>query len=107
MKYKMDNKTDRPSFEYMVTTNDFPIKYWLYDDFNSAFNMMKQLSLHTKDEIGKLYEIVLDNNSREYYVKNTFTAFDGITYYEPHARRELHLHYYINAGEWMNKEEDI
>lgn len=104
MKYPMDSKTERPLFEYMITTN-IPTKYWLFkaNEFDAAIAKLKEVSLlQGEDGIAKLFEVYFDTRTREYYGQNTFTAYDGELTYDKHAPRELHLHYYMNAGEWMN-----
>lgn len=103
-KYSLKSKTDRPSFEYMVRQNS-GFDYYLYSDFDSALKKMVEISI--SKGIGLLYEIYFNNQTREYFGHNTFKAFDGEVKYDKHAKVDLHLHFYINAGEWLNPDVEL
>lgn len=104
MKYPMAKKTDRPIFNYMVTENGEE-DYYLYFDFDSALKKAIELSNHSTG-IGLVYEIAFNNETREFFGHNTFTAYDGEVHYDKHSRLGLHIHFYINAGNWLNPNED-
>lgn len=103
MKYPMIKNTEKPFFNYIVTINgDFD--YYLYDRFDDALKKAMELSKGT--EIGLVYEMHFNNVSREWRVQNTFSIFDGEVHYDKHAKIGLHVQFHINAGEWLNPNEE-
>jgi hypothetical protein len=103
MRYPMIKKTDRPLFDYMVMLNGEE-DYYLYDNFDAA--LKKAMTLSHGIEIGLVYEIVFNTEIREFRGQNTFTVTDGEVKYDKHARIGLHVQFYINAGEWLNPNEE-
>jgi hypothetical protein len=103
MKYPMVKNTERPLFEYMVIQNG-EFDYYLYDKFDDALKKATELSIG--HGIGLVYEAYFINSTREYRGQNTFKVFDGIVHYDKHADIGLHLEFYINAGEWLNPNEE-
>lgn len=103
MKYPMTKKTDRPLFDYMVMENS-EYNYYLYDSFDLA--LKKAIELSYGMDIGVLYELAFNNETREYRVQNTFTAYDGEVKYDKYARLGLHVQFYVNAGDWLNPNEE-
>ncbi len=103
MKYPMTKNTDRPMFEYIVMING-EFDYYLYSDFDEALKKAMVLGMGT--EIGLLYELAFNCETREYRVQNTFKVFDGDIHYDKHARVGLHVEFYVNAGEWLNPNEE-
>ena len=99
MKYPMTKNTDRPMFEYLVRQNS-EYDYFLYADFDSA--LKKAIELSTGIEIGLVYEVFFNTNLRDYRGQNTFIVSDGKIEYNKHAKVDLHIEFYINAGEWLN-----
>lgn len=103
MKYPMTKNTERPLFEYMVMVNG-EYDYYLYDDFDSA--LKKAMELAVGIETGLVYELAFNNETREYRGQCTFTVFDGEVHYDKHARVSLHIEFFVNAGEWLNPNEE-
>lgn len=103
MKYPMIKKTENPLFEYIVRFND-SLDYYLFRDFDSAIKKAVELSASTK--ITLLYELCFNNSTREWFGKNTFKVFDGEIKYDKHAQVDLHIQFYVNAGEWLNPNEE-
>lgn len=101
IKYPMKKKTERPKFNYLVRVNS-SMDYYLFNEFDEAYMHMKNMSLTDSCHIACLYEPYFDTKTREYFGQNTFTAYDGEVVYDKHAKVELHLEFYVNAGEWMN-----
>lgn len=99
MKYPMFSNTDRPLFEYMVIQNG-ENDYYLYDKFDTA--LKKAVELSRNGEIGCMYELEFNAYTREYKGRNTFTVYEGETVYDRHKELGLHIHFYINAGDWLN-----
>ena len=97
----MKNKTDKPSFNFLVTTL-IDMDYYLFDDFDSALNKIRALSIEHEDGCAKIYEPRLNNKTREYFAQNTFTAIDGVVIYDKHGDSNMHLHFFVNAGKWLN-----
>lgn len=100
-KYSMKTNTEIPSFNYLVRSND-DMDYYLFFEFDDALNKLKTLSLENRGHIACLFETFFNTTTREWHGQNTFTAYDGIIEYDKHAKVELHLEFYINAGEWLN-----
>lgn len=103
MKYPMNTKTDRPLFEYIVLQNGKE-NYFLFDDFDSA--LKKAIDLSIPNKIGLVFELAFNNETREFRAKNTFTVCDGRIKYDKYARIGLHVHFYVNAGYWLNPNEE-
>lgn len=100
-KYPMKSKKEHPRFKYMVRPIN-SMDYYLFSNFNDALDKLKALSLQKIDKIICLYEPFFNTENREWYVQNTFTAINGEIDYDKHAKIDLHLFYYIQAGEWLN-----
>jgi len=103
MKYPMTKNTEQPLFNYIVKSND-SFNYYLYSDFDTALKKVMEIS--NIEGIGILYELYFNNSTREYRAHPTFKAFDGKAKYDKHERVALHIHFYINAGEWLNPNEN-
>jgi hypothetical protein len=103
MKYPMSEKTDRPLFDYIVVLNGEE-DYYLYDDFDLALKKAMEIAVNYKTSL--IYEIVFNNETREYRGQNTFTISGGKVHYDKHEKAGLHIQFYINAGEWLNPNEE-
>jgi len=101
IKYPMKSKTEKPRFNYLERSND-SLDYYLYYEFDDALNKVRTMSLTERGHITCLYEPYFNTITREWYGQKTFTAYDGIVKYDKHARADLHLAFYVNAGEWLN-----
>lgn len=94
----MKKKTDRPLFNYLVRENS-SFDYYLYEDFNNALEKARQLS---HEGIGVLFEVYFNTQTREFFAQKTFLVFDGYVHYDKHGPIELHIEFYVHAGEWLN-----
>lgn len=101
IKYPMNKNTEKPNFNYLVRANS-SMNYYLFEKFDEAYVHMKNVSLTDECHIACPYEPYFNNKTREWFGQNTFTAYDGEVKYDKHARVELHLEFYVNAGEWLN-----
>ncbi len=99
-KYPMKNKTDRPLFEYLVRDN-MHFDYYLFDEFDKALKQAEKMSISGNRHI-LIYENYFNTKTREWHGCNTFDVVEGKVRYDKHAMPDLHLEFYINAGEWMN-----
>jgi len=99
----MTKNTEQPLFNYMVIKNG-QFNYYLYKEFDDALKKAEELSHYSN--IGLVYEIFFHNEKREYRVQNTFIISNGRVKYDKFARIGLHLHFYINAGQWLNPNEE-
>lgn len=99
----MKKKTDKPLFDFIVIANG-QYDYYLYNDFDDALKTAMELS--HKTEISIIYEIVFNTETREYRTKDTFTIYDGKVHYDKYATIGLHVEFYINAGDWLNHNEE-
>lgn len=102
-KYPLTTKTENPRFEFLVK-DLMDMDYYLFTDFNSALKRLRTLSLQ-RSHHALLYEKKFNTNTREFHGKPTFQAMDGYVVYDPYVFTELHLEFYVNAGEWLNPEE--
>jgi len=103
VKYPMKSKKEKPKFEYIVRFND-SLDYYLFEDFNKA--LKKAMTLSVKGKIILLYEIFFNSTTREFFGKNTFVVYDKEVIYDKHANPDLHISFYVNAGEWLNPKEE-
>lgn len=104
MKYPMKNKTDKPLFEYLVRDN-MNMDYYLFDEFDKALKQAEKMSVSESRHV-LIYENYFNTKTREWYGLNTFDVIDGKVRYDKHAKVELHLEFYVNAGEWLNPNEE-
>ena len=103
MQYPMKKKTERPLFNYLVRANS-SFDYYLYENFNDAIEKARQLS---HEDIGVLFEVYFNTQTREFFGQKTFLVFDGEINYEKHGPVELHIEFYVHAGEWLNPDEKM
>jgi len=68
MKYPMTEKTDRPLFNYMVMENG-EYDYYLYNSLDIVLKKAVELSCSTN--IGLIYEVAFNNETKEYRGQNT------------------------------------
>ncbi len=100
MKYPMKLKTERPLFEYLVRDN-MELDYYLFDDFDDALKTAETKSIENNGTF-LIYEVYFNTATREFHGTNTFKVRCGKVQYDKHAEIELHLAFYVNAGEWLN-----
>jgi hypothetical protein len=99
----MSTNTEQPLFNYMVTESG-EFNYYLYDGFDEA--LKKAIEISIPHQIGLVYEIYFNTESREYRVQTTFTVCGGKIKYDKHARVGLHLCFHVNAGRWLNPNDE-
>lgn len=104
MKYPMKLKTERPLFEYLVRDN-MELDYYLFSEFDDALKIAETKSIE-KHGIYLIYEVYFNTKTREFYGTNTFQACCGKVKYDKHADIDLHLEFYVNAGEWLNPNQE-
>lgn len=100
MKYPMTKNTQKPLFDFLVRKNG-KHDYYLYNDFDAALNKAIELSKNSFD-IGLIYEVYFNTENRQFYGRNTFRTYEGKVEYDKHAKIDLHIEFYVNAGEWLN-----
>jgi len=105
MKYPLSDKTTNPNFEYLVRDN-MKLDYYLYKDFDSALKQAQKMSLSESRHV-LIYEKDFNTITREWHGCNTFDVIEGKVVYNKHAKTELHLEFYVNAGDWLNHEEEL
>lgn len=104
-RYPMRSNKDRPMFNYMVKSI-MEFDYWLFSDFNSAVECAKKLN-REKHEMIIIYDYHFNTSTREYRAQKTFWVWhNGELVFDKHGDIELHLEFYINAGEWMNPNQE-
>jgi len=100
MKYPMENKTDCPLFDFLVIDLKY-YNYYLYNNFEDALKKAKRLVV--KYDMVYICEPILNNHTREYLAKPTFTLHKGGGIdYDKHAKLLLHIKFFMDAGEWKN-----
>lgn len=105
IKYPMQTKTEKPIFDYLVRDN-MEFDYYLFDNFNDAIRQAEKMSLSSEYSGHILiYENYFNNKTREWFGNNTFDVIEGEIFYDKHANADLHIEFYINAGEWLNPNE--
>lgn len=105
IRYPMRSNKDRPIFEYLVKSS-MEFEYWLFKDFNSAVECAKKLN-REHDEMIIIYDYHFNTRTREYQAQKTFWVWhNGELVFDKHGDVELHLEFYINAGEWMNPNQE-
>jgi len=103
MNYPMKMKTEKPLFNYMIRF-DGNMDYYLFEDFEEALKKARELS--SSNLIIYLYEVLFISSVGDYRGKNTYTIYNGELEYDDCAVGELHIHFYVNVGEWLNPRQD-
>ena len=96
----MELKTERPLFEYLVRDN-MNLDYYLFSNFNDALRCAETQSIDG-NRCFLIYEVYFENSTREFRGQNTFSIRGGKVKYDKYAEVDLHLCFYVNAGEWLN-----
>ena len=104
VKYPMREKTERPLFNYLVK-DLIHMDYYLFEEFDDALKQAQSMSLDGNRHV-LIYETYFNAKTREWHGCNTFSVVDGRVEYDRHAGIELHLEFYVNAGEWLNPNQD-
>ena len=78
------------------------------NSFKSIKKMFQEENENRKtDDIVLIYDTHFNTNTRQWYAKQSFNVmYDGKVRYDKHGEVQLHLEFYINAGEWMNPRQD-
>lgn len=104
MKYPMKFKTENPLFNYFIKNNNNE-NYYLFADFDKALKKLMELSISSND-IYLMYEIYFNTQSREFYLRNSFWCYNNIMDYTRYSKIDLHVHHYVNVGEWLNPNQE-
>lgn len=105
IKYPMKSNKEKPLFNYLIKSS-MEMDYWLFDDFEEAINCAKVLN-RKLDDIILIYEPHLNMRTKEYRGKLSFWLTDeGELMYGERSNIELHIEFYVNAGEWQNPKQD-
>lgn len=104
VRYPMKEKTEIPLFEYLVRDN-MEMDYYLFGDFDGALKQAQSMSVNGDRHV-LIYENYFDTVTRQWYGCNTFSVVDGKVHYDKHAKVGLHLAFYVNAGEWLNPNQE-
>lgn len=104
IKYPMKKKTDHPLFNYLVR-DLMNMDYYLFEEFDDALKQAERMSL-TKSRHVLIYENYFNTTTREWHGCNTFDVIEGKVTYDKHADVDLHLEFYVNAGEWLNPNQE-
>lgn len=99
-RYKLKDKKTNPDFEYLVKDLMY-MDYKLFNTFDDALKAAITLS-NTKSHHSLIYEKYFNTKTREFHGRNTFEVVNGVIIYDPHAMPDLHLQFYVEAGEWLN-----
>lgn len=103
MQYPIKLKTEKPLFNYIVRFND-SLNYYLFEKIDDALNMARKLGIGCKASL--LYEIDFDIQTGEYRGRNTYRVIMGKISYDKHAKVDLHIQFYVSAGEWLNPNQE-
>lgn len=104
-RYPLKNKTENPSFEYLVRDN-MKLDYYLFLEFDEALKQAEKMSISGNRHV-LIYEKYFNTITREWHGLNTFDVIGGKVIYDKHAIPDLHLDFYVNAGEWLNPDVDL
>lgn len=106
IKYPMRSNKEKPLFNYLIKSS-MEMDYWLFDDFEEAINCAKKLNIKLQNDIILIYEPHLNMRTKEYRGKLSFWLTDeGELMYGERSNIELHIEFYVNAGEWQNPKQD-
>ena len=106
IKYPMKSNKEKPLFNFLVKSS-MEMDYWLFDDFEEAINCAKKLNIKLQNDIILIYEPHLNMRTKEYRGKLSFwLTDDGELMYGERSNIELHIEFYVNAGEWQNPNQD-
>lgn len=105
IRYPMKSNKEKPIFNYLVMPNG-EFDYWLFKKFDDAVNCAKTLNREL-DEMIIIYDYYFNTRTREFHAQKTFWVWhNGELVFDKHGDVELHLEFYINAGEWKNPNQE-
>lgn len=99
-RYPLKEKTVNPGFEYLVRDN-MSLNYYLFSEFDEALKHAEKMSISGNRHV-LIYEKYFNTRTREWHGLNSFDVIEGKVIYDKHASPDLHLEFYVNAGEWLN-----
>ena len=101
IKYILSSKQEQPDYKFLVQRLGHIEDYWLYNNFDDAYNKMKSLAIN--DEDAYILEPYFCTKDREWRTKRTFFTIGGETKYLGNVGDiMLHFKFYTDAGEWKN-----
>ena len=110
---KLKEKTDKPSFEYVVLIDDgfggIAQDYYLfnYDEFEQAYKILKKEAIRDADTWSVICEVKFNNYDRTYSLRPTFKVRNGKIVYDKYQDELLHVLWHIKAGKWLNPRNDV
>ena len=105
IRYPMRSNKEKPIFNYLVKSN-MEFEYWLFTKFDDAVECAKTLNRQLNEMI-IIYDCYFDTRTREFRAQKTFWVWQtGELVFDKHGDVELHLEFYINAGEWQNPKQE-
>lgn len=106
IRYPMRSKSEKPIFNYLVKSN-MEMEYWLFADFDDAVECAKNKGKELDDTM-LIYDVYFNTRTRQFYAQKSFWIweFDGKLNYDKHGDVELHIEFYLRAGEWMNPNQE-
>jgi len=106
MKYILNSKTEDPEFSFLIR-DSYCKQYWLFNSFSLAIETLKWLSIG-KNEFYFMCEPEFNTYYRDWRSITSFSALNGEVFYDKAQNcMDLHMEYYVRAGEWMNPNEDV
>ena len=103
MRYSLKDKVTEPGFNFFVKINNPSAGYFLYNSIEKAMEKARILSLATS-KIVYIYEPT-KNSYGEWVMEKTFKYSYGKSTYYDYRQTELHVKFYLEAGEWLNPNE--
>ena len=105
MRYFLKDKQTEPEFKFYVKENTSDMGYYLFHDYEKAYNQAKALSL-----TGFPIAIIREPRFRhgEWFLDQTHTFIKGKCSLEDdsfmYQKDGLHAKFYTDAGKWLNPE---
>lgn len=106
IRYPMRSKSEKPIFNYLVKSN-MEMAYWLFQEFDDAVECAKTKGRELDDTM-LIYDVYFNTRTRQFYAQKSFWIweFDHKLNYDKHGDVELHIEFYLRAGEWMNPNQE-
>lgn len=106
MKYIMKTRTEKPTFKYLIRAEDC-FDYYLYNSLRKALQKACSLSINRYSTDYYIHEIKYISYTSEYRSIVRYTCDNGKADYDVFALPDNHIYFYVNAGEWLNPNENL
>lgn len=113
-KFNLTDEEQQPPFAYVVLTDNSKSKiladyldYYLYrvDEFDKAYSQLKAEYARGRDLVG-LYTVDFNTVDRTFRLaKSFYVNYQGKVIFDDTAMPDLHVVFYLRAGEWLNPED--